>query len=1012
MKRRIGSIFIGIALAISMIVPAFADDELIINNKVIINDILEEDISEDNITVEEDIDVISEDCVVEVGEETIIDELVEDGVIIDELSDEVIEDGITLEDVDAPQIIDDGVVDIEENFTDEYDIEEDNLSIIYDDEEEYEEDGVGSGYSGISYKDWTQKQSAISNMYSAGCRVTTFARILYETGFTEVGDPDKYYKWGKSTGAIVKNISENGGFGDLLIKFAKSHDGKASIVASKSISGCSSVNSSDVMKYIKNGYYVVLVCKAHTTMFSNSESIKQGVPVIVDTYNLGGKRCYGKYGNYIKLSDYGTATTQKSFTRMVVFSVAKNSCTYNISYVLNGGTNNSSNPKTYVAGKGAKLYNPTRSNYVFEGWYYDSSFKNRATQISTSDSGNKTLYAKWSERNMTINYVLNGGVNSPENLSKLNKKTYSFILKIPQKQGYSFGGWYKNSALTDPVDINCGNDETRIYYREDVNSITLYAKWCKDNTYYVNGKTYKLSDATQVVKCENGYVYEIGDEYVLKEVVVKHDRTIEKYTTNEESVSIYVGSFDLEEIWKLGYGYTLIYDCRIISNDNGYFLRLSKPREMIAQSLSETTGYIQISHAGRVIEFGPSFYVSPDLPRDEQYEYYDLDSLIGGATASHSNPDYVYGLENFDVSNMESLAYLFYYMNCMEEIDLSSFDTANVKNMNAMFTGCSAAKVIDISSFDTTKVESMDDIERNCKMFGGCDCLEVLYTPKKSGSVTTDLPYTMYDESGNAYTQLPVNATKSIKLTKTKPPMYEIIYDANGGTGTMNKQKCYKNVSYALNSNTFKRTGYRFTGWNTSKDGTGKDLLNKEMVKDLIPINSSLILYAQWTPVSYSVEFNANGASEGYMYIQEMDYNESTTLNPNVYARKGYKFNGWNTKKDGSGVKYGNCATVKNLTNINGKNIILYAQWTPIKYKIKYNGNGATSGSIKTQTCTYDKKSKLSANKFRRNGYTFKGWATSKANAKKGKVKYKNKASVKNLTANNGATITLYAVWK
>ena len=60
---------------------------------------------------------------------------------------------------------------------------------------------------------------------------------------------------------------------------------------------------------------------------------------------------------------------------------------------------------------------------------------------------------------------------------------------------------------------------------------------------------------------------------------------------------------------------------------------------------------------------------------------------------------------------------------------------------------------------------------------------------------------------------------------------------------------------------------------------------------------------------------------------------------------------------------------------------------------------------------TYGKAKKLSKNKFKRKGYTFKGWAKSAALAKKGKVTYKNKQTVKNLVT-NGKTVKLYAVWK
>ena len=78
--------------------------------------------------------------------------------------------------------------------------------------------------------------------------------------------------------------------------------------------------------------------------------------------------------------------------------------------------------------------------------------------------------------------------------------------------------------------------------------------------------------------------------------------------------------------------------------------------------------------------------------------------------------------------------------------------------------------------------------------------------------------------------------------------------------------------------------------------------------------------------------------------------------------------------------------------------------------KVKFNGNGATSGSMKKMTkCSYGKKYRLSANKFKKTGYKFVGWNTKKNG--KGKM-YKNKAKIKNLTPKNGKTVTLYAQWK
>ena len=76
-------------------------------------------------------------------------------------------------------------------------------------------------------------------------------------------------------------------------------------------------------------------------------------------------------------------------------------------------------------------------------------------------------------------------------------------------------------------------------------------------------------------------------------------------------------------------------------------------------------------------------------------------------------------------------------------------------------------------------------------------------------------------------------------------------------------------------------------------------------------------------------------------------------------------------------------------------------------YTVVFDGNGNTSGSMATQPMTYDAAVNLTANEFGRTGYNFAGWSESKG----GEVKYPDGTSVKNLTAENDGTVTLYAVW-
>lgn len=92
------------------------------------------------------------------------------------------------------------------------------------------------------------------------------------------------------------------------------------------------------------------------------------------------------------------------------------------------------------------------------------------------------------------------------------------------------------------------------------------------------------------------------------------------------------------------------------------------------------------------------------------------------------------------------------------------------------------------------------------------------------------------------------------------------------------------------------------------------------------------------------------------------------------------------------------------------KNYKLYAKWKINTYNIVFDGNGATSGSMKSiSSCKYNTSYKLSANTFQRNGYKFIGWSTK---ADGSDTFYGDGATVSNLSLTNGATVKLYAQWE
>ena len=149
--------------------------------------------------------------------------------------------------------------------------------------------------------------------------------------------------------------------------------------------------------------------------------------------------------------------------------------------------------------------------------------------------------------------------------------------------------------------------------------------------------------------------------------------------------------------------------------------------------------------------------------------------------------------------------------------------------------------------------------------------------------------------------------------------------------------------------------------------------------------------------------YDGNGASNGKNYSQFKDYGKNVNIMENRFQKTGYQFAGWNTKRDGSGTTY----QPGQIYNQN-KPIKLFAQWRRSQYTITYHGNGATGGNTVRQTCDVDQSCTLSANGFTRTGYTFVGWALKPD----GQVTYADKATVSNLSTQNGGNIDLYAKWQ
>ena len=162
--------------------------------------------------------------------------------------------------------------------------------------------------------------------------------------------------------------------------------------------------------------------------------------------------------------------------------------------------------------------------------------------------------------------------------------------------------------------------------------------------------------------------------------------------------------------------------------------------------------------------------------------------------------------------------------------------------------------------------------------------------------------------------------------------IYVIHFDANGG----NVEEAYRDVYFGAEIGELplpERSGYVFVGWFTNE---GVEVTKETVIYPETRFENNILeLCAGWLS-EYNVSYNANGGT-GNMDDSVHVYNQAKQLTKNTFVKTGWSFAGWNTEADGSGTQYADEAQVMNLVSESGVRVPLYAQWTPVPYKVSWN---------------------------------------------------------------------------
>jgi uncharacterized repeat protein (TIGR02543 family) len=172
--------------------------------------------------------------------------------------------------------------------------------------------------------------------------------------------------------------------------------------------------------------------------------------------------------------------------------------------------------------------------------------------------------------------------------------------------------------------------------------------------------------------------------------------------------------------------------------------------------------------------------------------------------------------------------------------------------------------------------------------------------------------------------------------TTTVPTTFSVTYNGNAQTSgsvptDTNAFLSGASATVAGNTSSLAKAGYVFDGWCTTQPSAGAACGAVSLsAGSTIAVSSSVILYAVWTPATYSLTYDANSANSGTVPSSgTVTFGSSFTAPTNAgnLTRNGYNFAGWSTSRDGSGTSYAaGSSFVFDLT----ANTTLYAKWTAV----------------------------------------------------------------------------------
>ncbi len=623
---------------------------------------------------------------------------------------------------------------------------------------------------------------------------------------------------------------------------------------------------------------------------------------------------------------------------------------------------------------------PSRTGYTFTGWNTEQGGRTGtryAAKASYTIKGNVTLYARWSPISYTITFDGNEATSTVPDPETGDYDTSITLPPAPSRTGYTFTGWNTEQG---------GRTGTRYAAKASYTikgNVTLYARW-SPISYTI---TFDGNEATSTVP---GIM--TGD----------YDTSITLPPAPSRTGYTFTG-WNTEQGGRTGTRYAAKASYTIKGNVTLY-ARWSPISYTITFDGNEATSTVPDPETG---DYDTSITLPP-APSRTGYTFTGWNTEQGGRTGTRYAAKASYTIKgNVTLyARWSPISYTITFdgneaTSTVPDPETGDYDTSITlppapSRTGYTFTGWNteqggrtgtryAAKASYTIKGNVTLYARWSPISYTIT-FDGNEATSTVPDPETGDydtSITlppapsrTGYTFTGWntEQGGRTGTRYAAKASYTIKGNATLYAQwtlasYTITFEGNG-EGASTTPSITGNYNTVINLLAApSRTGYTFTGWNTEQVGTKDGKVGASYT-----ITGNATLYAQWTAKSYTITFDGNEATSTVPDPETGDYDTSITLPP-APSRTGYTFTGWNTEQGGrTGTRY----AAKASYTIKG-NVTLYAQWTPKKYTITFNANGARWGSTTRRQHDWGSKITLptaSRVAFSDDEKSFKGWST------------------------------------